>query len=121
MPSHTIVYLEDDPDLARLITLSLRPWPTTIYIAQDGINGLKLIREYVPNLILLDLNLPGLNGWEVCSKLASDPELSQIPIVVLTALDLKAPLCCDQIIGYILKPFTYISLREMLRPLLPQN
>jgi len=119
LPSHTIVYLEDDPDLAHLITLSLRHWPTTIHTAQDGIHGLKLIREHVPNLILLDLNLPGLNGWEICSVLASDPELSQIPIVVLTALDTKMPPCCDQIVGYLLKPFTYIALREMLHPLLP--
>lgn len=119
-PLHTVVCLEDDLDLARLIEVTVQAWPATVYVAHDGVRGLKLIREHRPDLILLDLGLPGLNGWEICGILKSDPELCQIPIVVLTAVPIENQdrRRLAQVADYLVKPFTLGHLRHALQPLL---
>lgn len=118
-----VVCLEDDRDLARLIQIALRPWTISFHVAYDGIHGLDLIRSQRPDLILLDLNLPGLNGVEVYDALQSDPELRDIPVVMLSANQREAaasraqhPL--ERVVAYIVKPFSLDQLRATLRPYL---
>lgn len=121
-----VVCLEDDRDLARLIQIAIRSWTESFHIAYDGIHGLDLIRNQRPSLILLDLNLPGLNGLEVYDSLQADPELCCIPVVMLSAnqRDMAAqrsrrPL--EHVVAYIVKPFTLTELRDTLRPYLDLN
>jgi two-component system OmpR family response regulator len=113
--------MEDDYDLARLIQVSLRPCPATVFIAHDGFRGLTLIHKHLPDLILLDLNLPGMNGWEILSSVHADPILNHIPIIILTAIprdDHYDHPAAEQIAGYIVKPFTPRELRASLEPIL---
>lgn len=122
--SYNVVCIEDDHDLSRLISISLSPWPATVHIAHDGIHGLMLIREKKPDLILLDLGLPGLNGWEVCELIKRDETLSHIPIVILTAIPpevYKDRSEAKAVAGYLLKPFTPSTLCTLLQPYLPQR
>ncbi len=119
---YNVVCIEDDNDLSRLISISLRTWPAIVHIAHDGIHGLVLIREQKPDLILLDLGLPGLNGWEVCEAIKRDENLRHIPIVILTAIppEIYDDRCEAKLIaGYLLKPFTPSTLRDLLQPYLP--
>jgi DNA-binding response OmpR family regulator len=118
----TVVCLEDDFDLAYLIEVTLRAWSAQVYTAYDGIHGLELIYQYKPNLILLDLSLPGLDGWEICTRVKNDPILSHIPIVVLTAMSLETQrhhkTLLNHVAAYVVKPFTPCELRALLHPFL---
>jgi len=118
-----VVCLEDDRDLARLIQIALRPWTGSFHIAYDGIHGLDMIRLQRPSLILLDLNLPGLNGLQVYDCLQTDPELREIPIVMLSAnqretVDQRDRHPLERVVAYLVKPFTLDELRDTLRPYL---
>jgi CheY-like chemotaxis protein len=113
--------MEDDFDLARLIEISLRPCPATVFVAHDGIRGLYLVRQHRPDLILLDLNLPGMNGWDILTAIHNDPALCHIPIIILTAIPRDSRFehpAAGQIAGYIVKPFTPRELRNALGPVL---
>lgn len=120
MHPHTVVCLEDDLDLAHLIELTVRAWPATVYLAHDGIHGLELIRAHQPDVILLDLGLPGLNGWEICAVVKSDPTLRDIPIIVLTAVPIENQDrgTLAQVVDYLVKPFSLGHLRHALEPVL---
>lgn len=120
MPIHTVVCLEDDLDLARLIELTVRACPATVYLAHDGIRGLDLIRAQKPDVILLDLGLPGLNGWEICAAVKNDPDLCDIPIIVLTAvpIEVQERSALSQVFDYLVKPFSLGHLRTALEPVL---
>ncbi|MPY86373.1 MAG: response regulator [Luteitalea sp.] len=109
-----ILVVEDEQDLADLIRHALeREKHMTVDTVTSGDAALQLVAQHVPDLVLLDLNLPGVDGFEVCRLLRARPTTSQVPIIMLTAragepdriagLDLGAD-------DYIVKPF---SLREL--------
>ncbi len=84
MPA-TILLIEDDPDYRDLIAYRLRSAGHTVRIASNGQDGLEQAREQAPDLILTDLMLPKLNGYEICSLLKQDQRYQRIPIVVFSA------------------------------------
>jgi len=113
MPRTTILAVEDEKDILDLLDFNLSQAGYRVVRAQDGLEGLRLARAERPDLIVLDLMLPGLDGKEVCRRIRQDPELKAIPVVMLTA---KAEEI-DRIIGfeigaddYLTKPF---SIREL--------
>lgn len=81
----TILYIEDNADNQRLVQRILTARGYHVLIAENGPDGLALARESQPVLILVDLNIPGLDGYETTTRLRSLPHLSQTPIVALTA------------------------------------
>lgn len=83
-----IVVIEDKPDAARLISRILQTKGHQVEIAYEGNSGMELIRRTKPDVIITDLMMPGVDGFQVVDMLKADPELSRIPIVVLTAKDL---------------------------------
>jgi CheY-like chemotaxis protein/phosphoribosyl 1,2-cyclic phosphodiesterase len=85
--SATILLVDDDPDILRLLTLTLRPEGFRLLSAGDGHAALDIARAEHPDLLLLDWNMPGLNGLQVCRALRaeSDPDLRNVPVVLLTA------------------------------------
>jgi len=115
-----VVCLEDDYDLALLIEMSIRAWTRAFYTAYDGIHGLDLIRQEQPDLVLLDLNLPGLSGLEVFDYLQADPALRHIPVIVLSASRReisasRARYPLERAAAYLTKPFSIGELRDLLR------
>ena len=82
----TILIIEDDKFLRDLITKKLIKEGFNISEAIDGEEGLRKIKEKKPDLVLLDLILPGIDGFDILSKMKSDPESSSIPVVILSNL-----------------------------------
>ena len=77
-----VLIVEDDADLSRYMELDLKRHGYEVYTAHDGREGLRLFHETRPNLVLLDVALPGMNGLVVCQRIR---ELSNVPIVIMTA------------------------------------
>ena len=85
----TILVIEDDKFLRELITRKLLNEAYEVSEAVDGEEGIKKIKEGKPDLILLDLILPGIDGFEVLSKMKEDPALASIPVIILSNLGQK--------------------------------
>ncbi|HEU5117408.1 MAG TPA: hybrid sensor histidine kinase/response regulator, partial [Isosphaeraceae bacterium] len=102
-----ILLIDDSTDIRALVCLLLKQGGHTVVEAEDGRVGLDLVRETRPDLVLTDLALPGLSGWDITRILKSDPELAEIPIVALTAHAMRGDreralaTGCD---GFIVKP-----------------
>ncbi len=87
--SGTVLVVEDDPDTRRILQRYLSDAGLVALTAENGRKALELIREKAPDLVLLDLMLPGLDGAQVLQRLRADPHFQDIPVVVLTAKDLS--------------------------------
>jgi two-component system phosphate regulon response regulator PhoB len=114
MKKHTILIIEDEKDLAELVTFNLETEGYRTVVARDGISGLETAREIQPDLILLDLMLPGIQGIEVCRMLKREVRTAGIPVIMTTAKGEEI----DRVVGfevgaddYVVKPF---SIRELL-------
>jgi len=80
----TVVCIEDDPDIIMLIRLMLRSTGVEIIGAVGGRKGLETVRNIKPDLVLLDLMMPEVDGWQVYYELQGDTELQSIPIIAVT-------------------------------------
>jgi DNA-binding response OmpR family regulator len=87
--SKKILIVEDDKFLRELISRKLQQQEFSVVEAVDGTEGLQKTKEEKPDLILLDLILPGLDGFEVLTRIKQDPHLSSIPVVILSNLGQK--------------------------------
>lgn len=87
--SKKILIIEDDKFLRELIVRKVASEGFDVSEAVDGEEGVKLIKEMKPELILLDLILPGIDGFEVLGKVKEDPSLAQIPVIILSNLGQK--------------------------------
>ncbi|MCA9915426.1 MAG: response regulator [Anaerolineae bacterium] len=111
----TILYIEDNPLNMRLVRRMLASFGYNIAEAPDALSGMKKINERKPDLILVDVNLPGIDGLELTRRLKADPYTADIPIVALTANAMHGDreLCleagCD---GYIAKPVSRLELKN---------
>src|SRR5215208_7702585 len=81
----TILLVEDDPDLLRFADVTLRLGGYRVYTATDGLSALSAARKVRPAMMLLDLRLPGLDGWQVLKVMSEDPVLRDLPVIVVTA------------------------------------
>ncbi len=87
----TILVVDDDPDIRQMLDVELRAEGFhRIEKAEDGIEGLRKAREVKPDLIVLDLMMPRMDGFDMAAHLQEDPETRRIPVIVLTAKDLTA-------------------------------
>jgi len=82
---HTVVAIDDDPLAIELVRASLEPEGWTVLGAATGQDGLALIRERQPSAVLLDLLMPGMDGFEVVEALRADPDTKSVPVVILTS------------------------------------
>jgi signal transduction histidine kinase/DNA-binding response OmpR family regulator len=82
---HTVVAIDDDPLAIELVRASLEPEGWTVLGAATGEQGLAMIREQQPSAVLLDLLMPGMDGFEVVEALRADPETKSVPVVILTS------------------------------------
>ncbi|MCA1945630.1 MAG: response regulator [Desulfovibrio sp.] len=114
MQKDVVLIVEDDEDILQLLTYNLENAGFEVLTSADGYEGMNLARRHNPNLILLDIMLPNVDGFEVCKELKRRPETAGIPVIMLTARGEEV----DRIVGlelgaddYVVKPF---SPRELL-------
>ncbi|MGX8705841.1 MAG: response regulator [bacterium] len=120
-----ILLVDDDPNIRQLVNLYLEKEGFEVVMAERGDEAVKLFRQSPPNLMLLDLMLPGMDGWEVCREVR---KTSNLPIIMLTAKDETF----DKVLGlelgaddYVVKPFDMKELvariKAVLRRFQPQE
>ena len=80
-----VLVVEDSPGIRRLIEVCLRPIDVDLRVAEDGPTGLEAARRTHPDLLVLDIGLPEMDGWEVLRHLRSDEATAELPVLVLTA------------------------------------
>ncbi|MCP4200169.1 MAG: response regulator [Proteobacteria bacterium] len=83
---HKILVVDDEPDVVSYLTTFLEDEGFTVVSAQDGPNGIVTARAERPDLITLDITMPGMSGIEVLTILRRDPELNPIPVIVITGV-----------------------------------
>jgi two-component system cell cycle response regulator len=117
----TILLIEDDPLSARLVDLILKSEGHHVIIVQDGMQGLQVAQDTHLDLVLLDLMLPGIDGFEVLRRLRADPKTADVHVVVVSARSQPA----DKeraaefgIDGYLTKPYRKVELLQAVRSLL---
>lgn len=116
-----ILIVEDHPDSRDLMALYLRMQGYTVYTAEDGLEGLKLIQLDCPALIITDLSMPRLDGVEMIKRVRQIPECRITPIIVMTAFgsDEEAAALKAGANHTIAKPIEYESLIHQINDLLP--
>src|ERR1700722_6271098 len=116
--SQCVLAIDDTPAVHRLLDVRLRPEGLILHHALDATQGLAKARDLRPDLILLDVDLPLVTGFEVCQQLKDDPNTAQIPIIFLTgAADVYTKVQGFDLgaVDYVLKPFDPAELRARVR------
>ena len=109
-PAKHIVYIEDEPEMIDLVKLILTRKGYQVTGAAGGQEGLDIVREQIPDLILLDLMMPDIDGWNVYQQIRADEATQHIPVIVVTAkaqnIDRVLGLHIAKVNDYISKPFS---------------
>ncbi len=116
MSEELILVVEDDPDIQELLEYTLLQAGYRVDVTDRGEEGLEIVREHLPSLIVLDLMLPGLDGLEVCRRLKADEATQSLPVIILTAKGEEEDVVAGFEAGaddYITKPF---SPKVLIRP-----
>nr|WP_255568143.1 response regulator [Brevundimonas sp. PAMC22021] len=119
LPNATLLYVEDNPSniaLMRQVIAALGP--LTLHVAETGPEGLTLARDLRPDVVILDINLPGMDGIELKARLDSDPLTRDIPVIALSASTLPDDLARAQASGfstYLAKPLHVPALLQALQ------
>jgi DNA-binding response OmpR family regulator len=120
-----ILCIDDESGVVELVELIMQREGITVRGASSGAEGLALMREHHPHIILLDIMMPDIDGWEVFKEIKADAGLKAIPVIILTARDSSF----EEIIAreragvddYITKPFTPARLRESIKNVLAKT
>ena len=111
-----ILCIEDEPEMIDLIRLILGRKGFDVHGAPGGVEGIKMVREMKPDLVLLDLMMPDMDGWEVYQQMKAEPTTREIPVIVVTAkaqnIDKVLGLHIAKVDDYIAKPFSPQELME---------
>lgn len=123
-PQLKVLVVDDEEHIIELIQLGLRYEGFQVESASDGEQAINLAQRESPDLIILDVMMPGIDGLEVCRRLRSNPTTSEIPILMLTAKDEVS----DRILGlqtgaddYVTKPFDFYELLERMKAILRRS
>ena len=114
MAKQTILIIEDEPSLVDVLTYNLTKEGFEVIVATDGQEGLRLAHTALPDLVILDLMLPVVDGLQVCRQLRSDPKTQEIRILMLTAKSEEV----DEIVGFSIGDDDYVSKPFKLKPLI---
>ncbi|MFC1621492.1 response regulator [Candidatus Omnitrophota bacterium] len=119
-----ILFIEDSPTIIALIKMRLEASGFIFLSAIDGLSGIELAKKEMPDLILLDVKMPGIDGFETCKRLKNDKDTEAIPVLFLTAEaqeDDRAEGRRSGCNGYITKPFMGQELVEEIKEWLDRD
>lgn len=122
---HTIIYIEDDQGMIDLLSMFLNSREYKITGVTSGKKGLDLVQQNPPDLILLDLMIPDMDGWEIYQNLKSVETTKNIPVIIITAkaqaIDRVLGLTIAKVDDYICKPFRPQDLLESIKKILDNS
>jgi DNA-binding response OmpR family regulator len=121
MSHHLILIIDDEPDTIELVQAAFKRTGCQVLGAMNGHLGLQLAREHLPAVVLIDLMLPGLDGFELCRQLRDDPRTTHIPRVILSARDSQADQADALAAGadwYVVKPVRLQALVALVTDLI---
>src|SRR5271154_1083577 len=121
MQKPKIVLIEDEEDIAALIKLQAEIAGYKLHAEVDGLNGLRAIEREKPDLVILDIMLPGQSGLDVCRKIKTNPELKDIPVIIISAKSEELDVVLGLELGaddYVSKPFSPKILFSRIRAVL---
>lgn len=120
-----LVYIEDEPEMIDLVHLILGRRGYTVMGANGGREGIELVRKELPDLVLLDLMMPDMDGWDVYHQIKSEEPTRDIPVIVITAkaqnIDKVLGLRIAKVEDYIAKPFSPQELLERVDEVLARQ
>ncbi len=117
----TILVADDDVDILALVVGHLRGRASVIHQAADGEEALKLARQHKPDLVLLDVMMPGMSGWEVCRSIRDDAALANTRVIMLTGIGEKLNEMTSPLYGadaFVDKPFEFSDLDAKINQVL---
>ena len=120
----TILLIEDEEDIASMIKLQAEISGYKLHVEVDGLNGLLAVKREKPDLVILDLMLPGQSGLDVCRKMKNDDELKSIPVIMLSAKSEEIDVVLGLELGaddYVTKPFSPKVLFSRVRAVLRRS
>lgn len=122
---YKVVYIEDDLEMIDLVSLILNRRGFQVLGAHGGRTGLEMVLQELPDLILLDLMMPGMDGWEVFQQIKANEKTRTIPVIIITAkaqdIDRVLGLHIAKVDDYICKPFRPQELVESIEKILSRN
>jgi DNA-binding response OmpR family regulator len=119
-----ILIADDDPEILTMLGIRLSKKGYQVLEAVDGNQTLNLARKHHPDLVLLDVMMPGKNGWEVAKELRADQQFSNVGIVMLTAIGEKVNEMTSPLYGadaYVDKPFDFSDLEKKIKEVLSER
>jgi DNA-binding response OmpR family regulator len=119
--SKKILIVEDDPSFSRAINHIIQKEGYDVITASNGLTGLRMAKDDKPDLLILDVMLPGLDGFEICSRLRNEPQTAKLPIIMLSAKGQDADKTTGLKVGaneYLTKPVNRELLLEKMTSLL---
>jgi DNA-binding response OmpR family regulator len=119
-----VLIADDDPEILTLLGIRLSKMGYQVIEAQDGNTAIERAKKERPDLVLLDVMMPGRNGWEVAKALREDASLSQLGIVMLTAIGERVNEMTSPLYGaddYVDKPFDFVVLEQKIRAVLDKR
>ncbi|MFQ5897133.1 MAG: response regulator transcription factor [Candidatus Methylomirabilia bacterium] len=120
----TVLIVDDEPQIVELVRFTLEDERLRVVEAADGAEALAVARAELPDLIFLDVQMPRLDGFEVCRHFRQDPELGRAKIVMLTASGQEVDRARGWAVGadeYLTKPFSPLKLLSLVQALLPEG
>jgi twitching motility two-component system response regulator PilG len=112
-----VLLVDDTRTLLSLIQVYLMGWSITFLEAKDGVEGLKLARANKPDLIISDVRMPGMDGFELTAAIRSDAALHELPVILLTSLNDEASRRKGRLVGataFLTKPVSVEELRRQV-------
>ena len=119
-----VLAADDDPVIQRLLQVNLEMEGFEVDLASDGAEALERMRASAPDLVLLDVMMPELDGWTVCERMKEDPALADIPVIFLSARAQDSDIEKGTGLGadaYITKPFDPIDLVALIGDLIAER
>lgn len=112
-----ILIVDDDPEISGLLQMSLETLGHTIKVCDNGRDVIDALKEFKPELMILDVMLPGIDGYSLATAISEDPQLSKLPIIVLSALEPSRSLFVkfNQVVAFLTKPFNTDDLLEAIK------
>lgn len=111
-----IMIVDDDPEISSLLQYTMESAGHIVKVCDNGRDVVNMLKEFKPDLMILDVMLPGIDGYTLATSISEDPELARIPIIVLSALEPSKGLFTkfNQVAAFLTKPFNTDDLLDAI-------